>query len=298
MEYEELKSYLKDVYEAEQQLFTLQKLADLYENEIEKINDECMNVYGREALLEGEINPYDTRARLIPPDFLYKEENPYKAIIGGKKVAYARRWGTQFWKDTSELLHRFEKGFLFWKHIPSDTFKQGSEYSNLLIEYYAKCYYKDLEAKRNYLLPIGEKTTKEYTEIILETLSTSKKLLEKLYSQNIIHPKYRNLLAIAQIYEYLDTSRCTELGGPNGAYNLYEQELRQNIIIDKLDEIIYQLDNLNRTMSYVSSAITTTNRLLGNISSTLGRIEANTALTAYNSQCIAYNTNLANRYNY
>jgi len=123
-------------------------------------------------------------------------------------------------------------------------------------------------------------------------------LLQQIYSMNLIHPKYRNFVAIAQILEYFDTGRCTELGGPNGAYNLYEQELRQNIIIDKLDQIINQLDSLNRTMGYIASAITQTNRLLEDISSSLGHIEANTALTAYNTQCIAYNTELANRYNY
>lgn len=84
--------------------------------------------------------------------------------------------------------------------------------------------------------------------------------------------------------------------GPNGAYNLYESELRQNIIINKLAEIITQLERLNYTMGTVCAAIQESNYLLNNISSTLGRIEANTALTAYNSQCIAHNTRIANTY--
>ena len=56
------------------------------------------------------------------------------------------------------------------------------------------------------------------------------------------------------------------------------------------------LDRLNRTMGAICGAIQETNFLLGDISRTLGRIETNTALTAYNSQCIAHNTRIASQY--
>ena len=51
-------------------------------------------------------------------------------------------------------------------------------------------------------------------------------------------------------------------------------------------------------MNSVCNAIYDTNRLLNNIDNTLGRIESNTALTAYNTQCIAYNTKIRNQYNF
>mgnify|MGYP007024707781 CR=1 FL=1 len=50
-------------------------------------------------------------------------------------------------------------------------------------------------------------------------------------------PKYRNLVAVSQIYEYILSGRCTELGGYQGAYNLYEQETRMDIVIMRLDDI-------------------------------------------------------------
>lgn len=137
-----------------------------------------------------------------------------------------------------------------------------------------------------------------YHDSVVEPYNNVQNLLAELYNQNIIHPKYRSLTAISQFYEYFDTGRCTELEGPDGAYNLYENELRQNIIIDKMDIIISQLDTLNHTMGYMVACMNQTNMLLNSISSSLYKIEANTALTAYNTQCIANNTQIANRYGY
>ena len=61
--------------------------------------------------------------------------------------------------------------------------------------------------------------------------------LDVLYQQDRIHKKYRNFIAVSQILEYLECSRCTELTGPHGAYNLFEEEMRQNVIITQLQQI-------------------------------------------------------------
>ena len=166
------------------------------------------------------------------------------------------------------------------------------------IPIYENIYNRELNEKAKWIQPIIESVTNEYNNSVLPLINETEKLLNTVYSKNIIHPKYRNFIAVAQIYEYFDTGRCDELGGANGAYNLFEQELRQNIIIDKLDKIIVQLEELNRTMSAICGAISYTNSLLNGISSTLSSINANTAYTAYNTQCIAYNTKIANQYYY
>lgn len=296
MEYEELKSYLKDVYEAERQIYSLREIANLYENELERLNGEYNTLYVCEPIF-GETKKSHTIVK--PPKDLYDVEKLVsKLLVYGKDgIDFPfDRW--DIIKDVTNMLERYKKRRLFKTYYPPEIYEKGSALSNEIIECYSRYYNNDLEVKRTHLLPFCEKTKKEYTEQVLEILVASEKLLSQLYAQDIIHPKYRNFLAIAQIYEYLDTGRCTELVGPNGAYNLYEQELRQNTIIDKLDVIITQLEMLNRTMSYVASAINQSNSLLREISSSLGRIEANTALTSYNTQCIAYNTNIANRYNY
>jgi hypothetical protein len=55
--------------------------------------------------------------------------------------------------------------------------------------------------------------------------------------------------------EYLDSGRCSALEGPDGAYNLYESELRQNYIISKLDTIINQLDMIRENQYYLYTAM-------------------------------------------
>lgn len=79
--------------------------------------------------------------------------------------------------------------------------------------------------------------------------------LRKLYSQDIVHSKYRNLTACCMFLEYLEAGRCEALTGANGAYNLYESELRQNLIIFKLDEVAERLDDLKSTMYRCCQAI-------------------------------------------
>lgn len=83
-------------------------------------------------------------------------------------------------------------------------------------------------------------------------IDETKTLLEKLYNKNIIYPKYCTLPALTSIYEYFMTGRCTELTGPHGAYNLYEDEVRKDMIINRLDTVIENLEQIrnNQYMLY------------------------------------------------
>lgn len=167
-----------------------------------------------------------------------------------------------------------------------------------------KQYYEDEEkAKYNWNNERCLYIVDQYQNKILPTINETEKAMELFYSKDIIHPKYRNMVAVAQIYEYLDTGRCTELEGPNGAYNLFEKELKEKKIIDKLDIIIDQLAVLNETMSYISNSLDRANSLTQNIVWSLNSIETNTAITAsntaliaYNTQCTSFNSELLRRY--
>lgn len=70
------------------------------------------------------------------------------------------------------------------------------------------------------------------------------KSLDEWYSLNVVYEKYRNLVAIATIYEYFDSRRCAALEGRDGAYNMYEGELCANVIIGSLTQIISDLDQI------------------------------------------------------
>lgn len=70
--------------------------------------------------------------------------------------------------------------------------------------------------------------------------------LNPLYEKNIIHPKYRNLVAIASFVDYFETGRVDKFKGSDGAYNLFEQEIRANIIISELKQINESLEVIKK----------------------------------------------------
>lgn len=66
---------------------------------------------------------------------------------------------------------------------------------------------------------------------------------ETLAYRNDLVDEY-DMVAVSTIYEYLASGRCYGLTGHEGAYNLYESEIRLGYIIGKLDNIdqnIYEM---------------------------------------------------------
>ena len=110
--------------------------------------------------------------------------------------------------------------------------------------------------------------------------------LRNLYEEGIIYPKYQNLVAVSTIYEYIASGRCDRLDGPYGAYNLYESELRQNIIIGQLSKIETHLEQIkeNQNMLYyeLRDANTSISRLLSGI-------EDDNMVSAFCNESIAKN---------
>ena len=128
-------------------------------------------------------------------------------------------------------------------------------------------------------------------------LKNTQNVLKQYYDLDIIFPKYRNLVAVSSFLEYLETGRCTELAGPNGCYNLYESELRQNIIIGQLGVVITQLEQVKQNqfvlyqeLQEANKGIETINRQLGRISDYARRTEVNSAITSYCAKVTAQNS--------
>lgn len=89
-------------------------------------------------------------------------------------------------------------------------------------------------------------------DILNRELQKSKNLLTQLYAQQYMYPKYCTLPALTSIYEYFITGRCDELTGPHGAYNMYEDELRKDMVISQLNVVIEHLEQIkqNQYMLY------------------------------------------------
>lgn len=132
-----------------------------------------------------------------------------------------------------------------------------------------------------------------------KTLASLFKQKNQLYATNIFFGKYHDLAAITSFYEYLLSGRCATLDGVNGCYNLYESELRANIIINKLDAIgdaleqikgnqymLYsQLQQINTELSVLNS---TTTAMLNGIKDTAEVFLEHSAVIAHNSAVSAY----------
>lgn len=124
-------------------------------------------------------------------------------------------------------------------------------------------------------------------------ITETKALLGKLYDKNIIYPKYCTLPALTSIYEYFMTGRCTELTGPHGAYNLYEDEVRKDTIINRLDTVIENLEQIrnNQYMLYqqVKSIKENTDIMVSELRQIKGYSIAIAELTALNAYYASLN---------
>lgn len=132
-------------------------------------------------------------------------------------------------------------------------------------------------------------------------LADTRRLLQGAYDKGLLYGKYRNFVAVCSICEYLESGRCSELGGPDGAYNLFEQEIRANMVITQLGSILSKLDRIQANQAMLYDAISTGNRLTSqliertNESIRLGEYNAQqNAITAYNTQQTAREVSFSN----
>lgn len=150
---------------------------------------------------------------------------------------------------------------------------------------------EDLEKVKKQNAKVDEKITditikKEDTEY---ELKETEKLLTKLYNLNYIHKKYHNnFVAVISFLDYLETGRCDSLEGYTGAYNIFENEIRQNTIIAKLDDILVSLEQIKQNQYAIYCAIQTGNELTSRMMKSNKKISQNAEIIAENSEIITY----------
>ena len=193
-------------------------------------------------------------------------------------------------RDILELGEKIEEKTLALEKFKSEIEAQQGALENELSLLQNNTDYPAVQLKINM---DGEITTAE------NTLASLFKQKNQLYATEIIFGKYRDLAAITSFYEYLLSGRCETLDGINGCYNLYESELRANIIINKLDTIgdsleqikgnqylLYsQLSQINTELSALNA---TTTAMLNGIRDTAEIFLEHSAVIAHNSAVSAY----------
>ena len=146
-------------------------------------------------------------------------------------------------------------------------------------------------------LPLVLGTIEKAVMTVNESLDDTKELLDNYYDAGIIFPKYRNLVAVSMFHEYLQTGRCSELTGHEGAYNIYEQEARMDLILTKLDDVITRLDRIESNQYILAAAIREINYKVNDLADSvsqcahsLSNIESDAKFAAHNSAIAAANS--------
>lgn len=129
-----------------------------------------------------------------------------------------------------------------------------------------------------------------------DRLDETVQVLNQYYSKDIIFPKYRNLIAICSFYEYFMSGRCNTLTGHEGAYNIFENEVRLERICTKLDEVVERLEDIKSNQYVLYDAIQEGNRITERLveesvrqSRIAERTAENTALAAHYAEIAANN---------
>lgn len=147
--------------------------------------------------------------------------------------------------------------------------------------------------------------------LLKDEIKTAEELLKKfykaqsqMYSYGILFEKYRNFVAVSSFYEYIASGRCETLEGPNGAYNLFENEIRMNMVICQLNQVLESLEQIKQNQYMIYSAIQETNAQLTSLNYSMNKavgalesikantndIKSNMSKIAENIEVIAYNT--------
>lgn len=121
----------------------------------------------------------------------------------------------------------------------------------------------------------------------------------QLTNLGILDPVYfHDIVATASFYQYFKSKRTFSLGfnpatGDQGAYNIYEQEKRMNIIIDKLDVVIKKLDQIQRNQAALWACLNEANRKMNIINNNILKaskeintnINHQTEIQQYSNEC-------------
>lgn len=138
-----------------------------------------------------------------------------------------------------------------------------------------------------------DKEIAEAEDLLQKTYATR----NELYAYNIIYEKYRNVIALSTFYEYLTSGRCSSLVGADGAYNIYEGEIRADRIISQLDNVISSLEKIKQNQYMLYSELRSINATLSSMDKTMNKAlvsirntEEHMKHVSENSDVIAYNT--------
>lgn len=204
--------------------------------------------------------------------------------------------------------------------------KDKDEYTRAMSNYQHKCQENEEIKQENsrceieiQQLKIQKQASEAYRQQIETSLTSSRQNLEKMYSYNVVFPKYRNYVMVSSLYEYLCAGRCTTLEGHEGAYNILELEIRLDRIITRLDRILQNLAAIQANQYTLYSCLQDSNRKIDTllreesrmadgllhlgtqasaVNARLESLQRSSELTSYLTECNQRELHYMNRMNY
>ncbi len=116
--------------------------------------------------------------------------------------------------------------------------------------------------------------------------------LNKLYSENILPAQYRNMIAVATMYQWLCSGRCTEIYGHGGLFDTYEYDKKMGVIISTLGEINDKLDTVISNQNELYNEVVRGNEIAEKTYQSVRNIEHNTDKIARDVSHIKVNSNI------
>ena len=221
--------------------------------------------------------------------------------------------------ENALLMKEYEQAFGKYKLQIDEFLKRKNDFSRLVDQY---CSDKAAESRQQYdrLKETFETQKEQYLnaeksrllvnpydqpcKLIESEITAAKqtyyKLVEALanyYSLDIVFGKYRNLVALTRFYEYLLAGRCKTLEGADGAYNIYESEIRMDALITDMGQVLKKLDDIKKGQYLLYEQLVSANKGINELNNKtatainqLVKIGDSVDTIKNNSYVIAYNT--------
>ena len=151
---------------------------------------------------------------------------------------------------------------------------------------------------------VREKKEKEILiqqrDSLIERKNAATMKLNRYYNTMGIDSKYRNLVPIGYMYEFMRLGIATRLEGANGLYYLVRQELRHDqlnatldeisrkldTIIDNQHELYYEISDMNQKCDRIIRGVKKSAEISAKNNQLLQDAVRNTSISAYNSERI------------
>jgi len=297
----ELKKYLSDVLSREQTLFTANRLKEDIQNRLKSVSSMHESVKKPDNPITLAVNPDDsngikyfsvTIAVLMAIGFVVLWVR--SIFVGNTQESFVKPLFIMFGIGMGILLIACILYYLYSKPKVNAANRRFAEQHETEIKDYEKNLLNVKAEQKLLTADLGDKLS-NIDKLIIETQSA----LDALYTLDVIFPKYRYFVAVASFCEYIASGRCDSLEGHEGAYNIYENELRQNVIIGQLNAVIEGLQQIRDAQYMLYEAISESNRIVQGISNemqglrnSISAVEKSSAMTAYFAKETANNSRL------